>query len=211
MISSTTSPEVHHHSLLPHWCARHWVITPSDLHDVNEFVSQVLSLAAVHHSVAVQIRLEQRPTKDWVHICTLLSEQLRPHDIAVAINDRLDIAASQKISRIHLKSSSVSATDARNYLGNHVWISRAVHSLSELENALAENVNAVVVSPIFETPNKGAPLGIDGLKQYVAAAGDIPVIALGSITPDNEEECFKAGAQAVAMIRGVRHYTPQAS
>jgi 8-oxo-dGTP diphosphatase len=48
-----------------------------------------------------------------------------------------------------------------------------------------------------------APLGLEGLKQIVAAAGELPVIAIGGITADRVREVRDCGAYGIAAIRAL--------
>jgi thiamine-phosphate pyrophosphorylase len=59
----------------------------------------------------------------------------------------------------------------------------------------------VTLSPIYETPDKGEPIGVEMLRT-VTAALHIPVIALGGITDTERiKECEAVGAAGFASIR----------
>ena len=56
-------------------------------------------------------------------------------------------------------------------------------------------------SPIFYTPHKGEPKGVDDLRAVVESVG-IKVFALGGITDKNEvQKVGKSGAYGFASIR----------
>ena len=58
---------------------------------------------------------------------------------------------------------------------------------------------------LFETPSKrkyGPPQGVSALRT-VSRAADIPVFALGGITPERAVDCLEAGAAGVAVISAV--------
>lgn len=77
----------------------------------------------------------------------------------------------------------------------------STHSLAEIQAAKALGLDAVTFSPIFASPNKGAPVGLAVLKQCLDTI-DIPIIALGGIvTPAQIREVEQAGAWAFASIR----------
>jgi len=48
-----------------------------------------------------------------------------------------------------------------------------------------------------------SPIGLAGLEQIVAAAGELPVIAIGGISADRVREVRKSGAYGVAAIRAL--------
>jgi thiamine-phosphate pyrophosphorylase len=56
-------------------------------------------------------------------------------------------------------------------------------------------------SPIFETPGKGAPVGLEVLKS-VTSEVSIPVLALGGILTEAQiSACERSGASGFASIR----------
>lgn len=157
---------------------------------------------AVRTTIAVQLRQPAWSSKRVHDAAARLLEALEPLHIDLIINDRLDVALALGVQAIHLRAKSVDVSDVRSLLPN-AWISIAAHTLSDVARASANGVDAIVYSPIFEVPRKGAPVGLDGLRHAVVAAEKTPVIALGGIDRSRANACFECGASAVAMIRGV--------
>jgi thiamine-phosphate pyrophosphorylase len=60
----------------------------------------------------------------------------------------------------------------------------------------------VTLSPVFETPGKGAALGIKGLHD-LAVTSDIPVYALGGVDLENIASLAETRVHGAACIRGV--------
>lgn len=76
------------------------------------------------------------------------------------------------------------------------------HTFEDIEKAINNQADAVTYSPIFETPNKGAPKGIEALKEVVDKYPNINIIALGGIINDKQiEEISKTKAYGIASIR----------
>jgi len=96
------------------------------------------------------------------------------------VNDRLDIALAVPTAGVQLGNGSlpVSAARALNPLW---WIGRSVFATAS-------------------HPGR-SPLGLAKLQQIVAAAGDLPVIAIGGITAERVREVRSSGAYGVAAIR----------
>jgi len=66
-------------------------------------------------------------------------------------------------------------------------------------------VDFITYSPIYETPDKGAPKGIEELKKMVLRY-NVKIIALGGIiTPEQVKEVEDAGAFGFASIRYFTH------
>ncbi|KIM10532.1 MAG: hypothetical protein KU37_09505 [Sulfuricurvum sp. PC08-66] len=77
----------------------------------------------------------------------------------------------------------------------------SAHSLEQIRGFAALGIDAVTYSPIFDTPNKGAPVGLESLKTILATI-TLPVIALGGIvTPHHVAQIEDCGAYGFASIR----------
>jgi thiamine-phosphate pyrophosphorylase len=79
------------------------------------------------------------------------------------------------------------------------------HSVAEVHAAAGSPF--VTISPVAPTASKpgyGPPLGAEGVRSAVAAAGTMPVFALGGVTPANAPEFLAAGAHGVAVMGPVQ-------
>jgi thiamine-phosphate pyrophosphorylase len=100
---------------------------------------------------------------------------------------------------VHLRSTQFSDIKRAKELGLFVVIS--THTIEEASEAEYLGANMVTYSPIFTTPQKGKPKGIDELKAVIDSIR-IPLIALGGIiTKEQIELCKDAGAFGFASIR----------
>jgi len=73
----------------------------------------------------------------------------------------------------------------------------------EGDQAAHADADYVGAGPVWETPSKedaDPPIGIEGLAA-IAAAVDVPVIAIGGVDASNAASCIAAGAAGVAVIR----------
>ena len=103
---------------------------------------------------------------------------------------------------VHLKSTQFDEIKRAKDLGLFVVIS--THTKEEALNAQNLGVDMITYSPIFSTPNKGEPKGVDELKKLIDFL-DIPVIALGGIISQEQISlCKKSGAVGFASIRYFR-------
>jgi thiamine-phosphate pyrophosphorylase len=83
------------------------------------------------------------------------------------------------------------------------WMGVSCHGEAELRAAEKAGADHLVVSPVFGVPEKGAPLGIDGLRALVRIA-TCPVVALGGIGPENAAAVAATGVAGLAAIRSIR-------
>ncbi|MDR0408414.1 MAG: thiamine phosphate synthase [Campylobacteraceae bacterium] len=83
----------------------------------------------------------------------------------------------------------------------NIFTLASAHSLKEANKALFLGADIVTISPIFYTPDKNEPLGLEKLKEIT---DKIPhkCIALGGILESSQiDMCKKAGAIGYASIR----------
>lgn len=83
-----------------------------------------------------------------------------------------------------------------------LYATRSVHTPKTASRL--SGYDALVAGHVFESASKPGrpPIGIDGLRAIVAAA-QVPVIAIGGITPHNAARCIEAGARGVAVIAAI--------
>ncbi len=124
--------------------------------------------------------------------------------VRLFVNDRLDVALAVPCAGVQLGHGSL-PVDAARALNPLWWIGRSVHDLAETEAARTEGPDYLVVGPVFDTashPGRAA-LGLKGLQAIAAAAGELPVIAIGGITVERVPEVRSSGAYGVAAIRAL--------
>lgn len=92
--------------------------------------------------------------------------------------------------------------------GGSTWlVGRSCHAAADVRAAVEAGAGYVTMSPVAPTPSKpgyGPPLGVAGVADAVAAAaGELPVLALGGVTAENAEDWLTAGAHGVAVMGAV--------
>jgi thiamine-phosphate pyrophosphorylase len=117
---------------------------------------------------------------------------IRPRD------DLLDIAKDVQADGIHAPSERQRVGTARAAMK---WASEPTHTDAEVWTASTTTADALLVSPIFLVPGKGAARGMGALA--VARQSKKRVYALGGITPERAQMCADAGAHGVAVIRAL--------
>ncbi|MBC8166415.1 MAG: thiamine phosphate synthase, partial [Bryobacteraceae bacterium] len=77
-------------------------------------------------------------------------------------------------------------------------ISVSCHTEGDIREA--QDADLILFGPVFETPDKGAPIGLEALKSAVSISR-VPLLALGGITMENAGLCVATGAAGIAAIR----------
>ncbi len=118
----------------------------------------------------------------------------------ILLNGDYLLAYELNASGVHLTSTQFDDILKAKELGLYVIIS--CHTFEDIQKAIDYKADAVTYSPIFETPNKGVPKGIEALKEVVDKYPDINIIALGGIINDEQiEQISKTKANGIASIR----------
>jgi thiamine-phosphate pyrophosphorylase len=157
---------------------------------------------AARRRYAVQLRDPGLPARELLALGLRLREATRAAGAALIVNDRLDLAIALGAEGVHLGRRSVTVADARALLPEGTWVSVACHAPAEVARAADEGADAALLSPIFASPGKGPPIGVEALREARRVAGGrLQIVALGGVTAENAGSCFAAGADAVAAIR----------
>ena len=117
----------------------------------------------------------------------------------VIIHGDYSLAHHTNADGVHLTSLQLDDISAAKAKALFVVVS--THTIAELKRAEVLGADMATFSPVFDTPNKGLPVGLEVLKS-VTSQVNIPVLALGGIlTEDHIRACEKAGAVGFASIR----------
>lgn len=118
----------------------------------------------------------------------------------ILLNGDYLLAHKLNANGVHLTSTQFHEIEKAKELGLYVIIS--CHTFENIEKAINNQADAVTYSPIFETPNKGTPKGIEALKEVVDKYPNINIIALGGIiNAEQIEQISKINAYGIASIR----------
>jgi thiamine-phosphate diphosphorylase len=135
-----------------------------------------------------------------------LSFRLSVFPSPLFVNDRLDIALAAGARGVQLGHGSLPSSSARQ-LDREWWIGKSVHDLGEAEAAKAEGADYLFVGPVYATTSHAdrpiPPLGLDGLRAIVRLVRDLPVIAIGGVTPERAGAVRASGAYGAAAIRAL--------
>ncbi len=144
-------------------------------------------------ATVVQLRVKGASTDELVG----LGEGFAELAATFVVNDDVDAAIALGADGVHLGQSDRGAGRARDaglLLGR---------SAATFEQAVTASADYLGVGPVWATLSKedaGGPLGLGGLQQ-IAAAVELPVIAIGGIDASNAAACIHAGAAGVAVVR----------
>jgi thiamine-phosphate pyrophosphorylase len=90
-------------------------------------------------------------------------------------------------------------------VGSTAIVGLSTHTIDQAGAAVREPIDYLAIGPVFGTSTKETgydAVGLALVRQVaaVAAASDLPVVAIGGITLDTAPEVLAAGAASVAVI-----------
>lgn len=146
----------------------------------------------------IQIRERDLPARELLELTRCALDVTAGRPARILVNDRVDVALAAGAHGAHLRSHAITGVEWRRLVPPGFILTLACHSLQEVRQV--EGVDFVLFSPVFFSPGKGQPAGLDVLRE-AAAATRVPVLALGGVTAENAPACINAGAAGIAAIR----------
>lgn len=154
---------------------------------------------------AIQFREKDLNDTEYIKLAEPLCKLCHTYSAQLFINSRIKIAMEIGADGLHLPGNSVSVQKVIEETNHRFIIGSSVHTLTEAKQREAEGADFITYSPIYPTlskPGYGPAVGLEELRK-VTEMVNIPVFALGGITPDRVSECLDASAYGVAVMSGV--------
>jgi thiamine-phosphate pyrophosphorylase len=159
----------------------------------------------------VQLRDKRRPVVSLRVFAGQLRRVTRAAGAALFVNGNACVARDVGADGVHLGREAGSVRAARVIFDRPCWVSVAAHSDDDVRRAMDEGADAVLVSPVFPSRSHSALQHERKAGRGVAAIRSARAVvlsqsflyALGGVTADTAPACAAAGADGVAVIRGV--------
>ncbi|WP_418062240.1 thiamine phosphate synthase [Pimelobacter simplex] len=158
-----------------------------------------------------QVREKSLGTGDLVALTRSVLAAVRPRGATVVVNDRLDVALAAGADGVHLGASDLAVADARR-LAPGLLVGATCRSRDEVVAAAEAGADYAGFGPVHATSSKdGLPAAL-GVAAVTAAAGVLPLVAIGGLDAARAAEVRAAGAHGVAVIGAIwRHPDPVGS
>lgn len=168
-------------------------------------VEAVVRLAVEGGVASVQLREKDLPTRLFVEEAERLHALLRPLDIPLLVNDRLDVALAVGAEGIHVGQEDVPCEIVRRLVGPDILVGLSVETWEDVVRAQDQPVDYIGVSPVFGTPTKTDTKGAWGLEGVarIRAFSRHPLVAIGGLHAGNIPEVVRAGAEGIAVVSAI--------
>ncbi|PXV59372.1 thiamine-phosphate pyrophosphorylase [Dysgonomonas alginatilytica] len=185
-----------------------YLVTDRSL-SLGRTLEYIVTEAAKGGVTMVQLREKDCSTLEFYQQAMLLKECLRPYNIPLIINDRLDIALACDAEGLHIGQSDMPYAIARKLLGKDKIIGLSVECLQDAIDANELDVDYIGISPVFGTPTKTdtAPaLGLNGIREIVKISRH-PAVGIGGINRTNAANIILAGADGISVVSAITSAT----
>jgi thiamine-phosphate pyrophosphorylase len=153
----------------------------------------------------VQLREKDCSTRAFIELAIALKQTLKPFNVPLIINDRLDVALASEADGLHLGQSDFPYPLARKILGYNKIIGLSVETIEQAKEADLLNVDYIGISPVFSTTTKNdisTPFGLNCVRE-IAAFSKHRIIGIGGINAGNAKQVIDAGAHGVAVVSAI--------
>jgi len=181
-----------------------YAITDSSLIPHDRLVESVAA-AIAGGATLIQYREKHLELDARIRAATELLALCQRHAVPLIINDDVELAATVGAAGVHLGKEDASISKARLRLGPDALIGVSCYNeLQHAVDAMDANVNYVAFGRFFQSHSKPATVQADpSLLQQARKLLNIPIVAIGGITPENGRLLIDAGADLLAVIHGV--------
>jgi thiamine-phosphate pyrophosphorylase len=183
--------------------ARLYLVTDENL-PFGELLDR-LRIALAAGAQVVQFRAKGLSRGVFLERARVVQELCREHRALFIVNDYADVTVLLGADGLHLGQDDLPPPPARDIVGPAAIIGLSISTLSEARAAADEGiVDYLGVGATFPTDTKpDAEYGGLELLRTVRAELDLPLVAIGGITPERAPEVWAAGADLLAVVSAV--------
>jgi len=158
----------------------------------------------------VQLRVKNKSHHEWLEIAQRVKLVTDKFNVALIVNDSVEIAGAVDADGVHLGQEDLSPIDARKILRDKKIIGFSTHSFEEILAAKNFDVDYFGLGPFrfTSTKEKLDPVlrieGITEIVQKIRANGITkPIVAIGGIQLKDVSELLLTGVDGVAISSAI--------
>jgi len=176
----------------------------SQLQDPSQLIEQAAKALSGGARI-VQYRNKSSDHARRISEAKALLKLCHEYHAPLIINDDIELAVQIQADGIHLGQQDAALHDARSRLGDQCIIGISCYNdFSLAQQAVADGADYVAFGAFFPSGTKpGAAAASPHLLRRAKQELQIPVVAIGGITPHNAAPLLDAGADMLAVIQGL--------
>ncbi|HIM58620.1 MAG TPA: thiamine phosphate synthase [Gammaproteobacteria bacterium] len=187
-----------------------YAITPNKILDIDlieqAIITHKISILQYRHKRQTAVQTDKiTDASIKINEAKQLQQLCLRHNTLFIINDDINLAQKINADGVHLGKEDDTIQTARQILGADAIIGVSCYNDIKLaEHAQNQGANYVAFGALFPSRTKpnapSCPLNtITRAKQQLS----IPIVGIGGINFDNQQQAFDAGCDAVAMINAL--------
>jgi thiamine-phosphate pyrophosphorylase len=161
----------------------------------------------------VQLRIKDKPEPVLRQEVRRAKAICAAHGCQLVVNDYWRLAKEEGCDFVHLGQEDLAEADVASIKAAGLKLGVSSHDHLELATALAAKPDYVALGPIYPTvlkKMKWAPQGLERITDWKRLVGDLPLVAIGGLTPERLDGVFRAGADSAAVVTDiVTHADPE--
>ncbi|MCU1692276.1 MAG: thiE2 [Frankiales bacterium] len=166
---------------------------------------EVVQAALSAGAPVLQVRAKGVTDRAYFDFASRVATLCREAGALCLVNDRPDVALAVGAGGTHLGADDLPLEAARRVVGPGHVLGGTTRTADGARRLVGSGADYLGVGPAYATTTKGGlpdPLGPAGIGA-VAAAVDVPVIAIGAVTVERVRALLAAGAHGVAVVGAV--------
>ncbi len=128
------------------------------------------------------------------------------HRCQLVVNDYWQLAIEEGCDFIHLGQEDLNVADLAAIRSAGLKLGLSTHDDAELDTALSAGPDYIALGPIYRTVLKEmiwSPQGPELLSYWKKRVGNLPLVAIGGLTPERAVGMFEYGADSAAVVTDV--------
>lgn len=165
----------------------------------------VVGAAVAGGVTMVQLREKDTTTRQFLEEARTLKDLLKPRNVPLIINDRVDIALAVDAEGVHVGQSDMPVALVRQLIGPKKIIGLSITNRTQIEREDARQADYLGIGPLYAQTTKAdasTPLGVEGFAA-LRALTQKPVMAIGGLKASNSADVLKAGANGLAIVSAI--------
>jgi thiamine-phosphate pyrophosphorylase len=178
-----------------------YAITPNQILDIK-LIEQVIT----QYSIGIlQYRHKTNNTEVKLNEAQQLRQLCSEHNTLFIINDDINLAQKVNADGVHLGKEDASIATARQHLGENAIIGVSCYNdLKLAQSAEQQGASYVAFGALFISSTKpGAPVCSLDIVTQAKQTLNIPIVGIGGIDFNNQQQAINAGCDSVAMINAL--------
>ena len=155
----------------------------------------------------VQLRIKDQPEAEVRRQIARARDICAVQGAQLVVNDYWRAALDLNCSFVHLGQEDMETADFAALRRAGVRFGLSTHDDAELERALSLDPAYVALGPVYPTllkKMKWAPQGLDRVTAWKRRTGQVPLVAIGGLTPERAPGVLAAGADSLAVVTDVQ-------